>query len=223
MISTFHQELINERYIKKDFSQLKELEIKSIEKSSDGNELFENRIPSIPSDASIIKSSDVINFNVNNKYDAYIQTGIAEWKREKESDDGKKKEIEIHNANTGFLIINTNNLMNDFTYTLMNKSNLFTKKTKLENSLFNKLFTLVSNNPISIRLLYTPLSMEETIKYNNINKLSYWKVYKFKNFIKIIFAPKYIYKISINFNNKQPKDKQMIKENLTNNIAWMIF
>ena len=205
---------------KKGFSKLKELKFESIEKVDNVKELFENRVPSIPSDATIIESSDVINFKVNGKYEAYIQTGIAEWKREKESEEGKKKEIETFNENTGYLIVKTNELMRDFAYTLINKNIFFAKKIKLENTLFNKAFTLTSNNPLSIRLLYTPLCMEETLKYHrNINKLSYWKVSKNDNCIKIIFRPKHIYKISINSKNKQPKDKEMIKENLANNIV----
>ena len=168
---------------KAGFEKLKEVEFINAKQIKSRKDLYTNRVPWIPFDATIDRASAVLTMKINDKYEAVARIGRATWVRS----DGKS--TQRYYKNTGYVQIKATGVMPGFNYSLNHRNKMGGKKHDLESSIFNKAFEFKSNDGIKARMIYTPHSMEETVKYKSTNKLRYWNVEKNNEDILIRFLP----------------------------------
>ncbi|EIE39348.1 DUF3137 domain-containing protein [Mycoplasmopsis canis] len=135
---------------------------------------------SMPAEAFLIDVSKETEWFIDNKYPTFLVNSL--WKHVKVDRKGDTHETFY---NSSLLKINTHALGDKgFAFTLFNGTfdNWFSslKKIQFENKEFNKIFKMHSDNEIKSRMMYTPLSMELSLKRlrDNINsKVKNFKVY----------------------------------------------
>lgn len=205
---------LNQEFIYKvGFEKVPHLEFTGITYSSKTKDLYFNRTAGIPMDATISQATPFIVFKVHGKYDGYIRMGEATWVR------SNGKSSTRFYKNTGYLVLDAPGVMPSFNYSLDHKNRFGGKRHNLESTQFNKTFEFESNDQVKARMIYTPLSMEETIKYKSTNNLRYWKVFKNGEQFKIIFQPNDWKDLIINIRNSDLETLETIKNAIYRDIS----
>ena len=199
---------------KAGFEKLKEVEFVKARHATSTRDLYLNRTAGIPSDARIDRSSVVVHMNINDKYVAVAQMGRATWRRQT-----GKNSYQTYHKNTGYIKIHAKGVMPKFNFTLNHRNKMGGKAHNLESTIFNKSFQFKSNDQIKARMIYTPLSMEETVKYKETNRLRYWKLYKESENITIIFQPATWQGLEINLRTGDLGSLEKIKDRIYNDIS----
>ncbi|MCU4706938.1 DUF3137 domain-containing protein [Mycoplasma sp. CSL7503-lung] len=141
-----------------DTEQFSKSEI--LDSSLDGEEIITFNYD-VPNDARIVEKSKQKYLLIDNKYPAsFINVVYLQIVR-----NSKGEVVSKRYFNRGVLKIDTRNLGDRaFEFTLF-KGGIFSKKPiKLENKEFNKKIRLVSDDELKARQMYTPLSMELSVK-----------------------------------------------------------
>ena len=211
--SSFVNSINQNEVYKAAFEKVPELEFVKSQMTNTRKDLFINRVPGIPKDAYIDKASPLITFKVLGKYNASIRMGRATWVRT------NGKSTSRYYSNTGYSIINAQNVMPKFTYELNHRNKFGGKKYDLESTRFNKEFEFKFNDGVKARMIYTPLAMEETIKYKATNNLKYWNVVKANGMFNIRFKPKDWRDLEINISNRDLGSLEKIKNAIYSDIA----
>ena len=198
---------------KAGFEKLKEVEFINAKHGASRKDLYVNRIPWIPSDARIDRASPVLTLKINDKYEAVARIGRATWVR------SNGKSTQRFYKNTGYIQIKAKGVMPGFNYSLNHKNKMGGKKHNLESSVFNKTFDFRSNDSIKARMIYTPHSMEETVKYKGTNKLRYWNVEKNNEDILIRFLPRSWQDLDVDISTSDLSSLKNIKDAIYKDIS----